>query len=109
MPYRDQATVQSWVADFLSTHEDAAPEISVLEQYYTEGPDSGLVVVQLRNATTIPSLQPAVIDDDPTWRVHFEAREEGFDLDADGVEKLAADLDLLSRLCNYLQHRTDAR
>lgn len=108
MPYRDQATVQSWVADFLRTYDGATPDISVIEQYFTEGPESGLVVVQLRAASTITSVQPAVLDGIPTWRVHFAPRDEGFELDGAGVGRLAADLQLVSLLCTYLQTRTDA-
>lgn len=107
MPYRDQATVQSWVADFLRGHEDVAPDIAVLEQYYTEGPESGLVVVQLKNATTVTSLQPVIRDGVATWRVHFDAREESLDLDWLEVGKLAGELRLVSMLCQYLQERTE--
>ncbi len=109
MPYRDHTTVQSWVADFLSTYEGGTPDLSVVEQYFTEGPETGLVVVQLRSASTITSVQPTVLDDGvPTWRVHFAARDEGFELDGAGVARLAADLQLVSLLCTYLQTRTDA-
>lgn len=108
MPYRDQATVESWVASFLETLDGELPDISVLEQYYTEGPETGLVVVSLRNASTVTYLQPSVRDGQPVWLIHFEAREDAFDLDGTEVARLAEDLLLLSRLCNYLQGRTDA-
>ena len=108
MSYRDQAKVKSWVTDFANSHPGVSPQISVVDQYYAEGPDSGLVVVQLRTATTVTSIQPGVEDGAPTWRVHFDPREEGLDLDGEQTEALAADLTLLSLLCQYLQGRTDS-
>ncbi|QKJ20196.1 protein-L-isoaspartate carboxylmethyltransferase [Microbacterium hominis] len=108
MPYRDHATVQSWVTDFIELHGSVAPDVSVLEQYYTEGPDTGLVVIGLRTASTGTFVQPLERDGKPVWTVHFEPREEGLDLGAGAVAQLAADLQLLSELCSYLQERTDA-
>ncbi|MWC00032.1 protein-L-isoaspartate carboxylmethyltransferase [Agromyces seonyuensis] len=108
MPYRDQSTVQNWVSEFLRSQSDSAPDISVLEQVYPEGRDIGMVTVVLNTAPTSAYLRPVQVDDAPRWSVHFEARDEGFDLDASGVLTLAADLTVLGELCAYLQDRTDA-
>ncbi|MCT9821260.1 protein-L-isoaspartate carboxylmethyltransferase [Microbacterium sp. W1N] len=107
MPYRDQATVQSWVSEFVDTQQSIAPDVSVLEQNYISGPDSGLVVVSLRTASTVTYIQPVVENDIPRWVVTFEPRSEAFDLDAVGVAKLSTDLRTLADLCEFLQRKTD--
>lgn len=108
MPYRNQATVQSWVDDFVAAHPGEASAITVLEKDFTPGPESGMVVVSLSNASTVTYIQPVVDEIGPRWLVTFEPRTEGFDLDAAGVARLASDLGALAELCGYLQRRTDA-
>lgn len=107
MPYRSQATVESWVRDYLANAPAAAEAVSVLEKDFTPGPDSGLVVVALSNASTVTYIQPVITDGQPRWMVTFEPRAEGLDLDAEGVARLAADLANLAELCDYLQRRTE--
>lgn len=107
MPYRSQATVQAWVDDYLTARPEHTAAVTVLEKDYTPGPESGLVVVALRNASTVTYIQATVADDLPRWVVTFEARSEAFDLDAEGVARLAADLAAVAALCSYLQERTD--
>lgn len=107
MPYRNQATVQAWVDDYLSVRPEHAAAVTVLEKDFIPGPESGLVVVALRNASTVTYIQATVADDVPRWVVTFEARSEAFDLDAEGVSRLAADLAAIAALCSYLQARTD--
>ncbi|WES63152.1 hypothetical protein P0L94_11865 [Microbacter sp. GSS18] len=108
MPYRDRATVDSWLREFLQVNHDIATEISVLDQDFTAGPESGLVVVSLRNASTVTYVQPVMREGEPVWIVTFEARSDSFDLDAPGVADLAHDLDTLARICDFLQTKTDA-
>lgn len=108
MPYRDRATVETWVREFLADDVDVNAEVSVLDKDFTSGPDSGLVVVSLRNASTVTYIQAVVRDGEPRWLVTFEARDQSFDLDAPGVERLAEDLAALARLCGHLQSKTDA-
>lgn len=108
MPHRDRATVDSWLREFRDVNRDIATEISVLDQEFTAGPESGLVVVSLRNASTVTYVQPVVRDGHPVWIVTFEARSDAIDLDAGGVADLADDLDTLARICEFLQLKTDA-
>jgi hypothetical protein len=107
MPYRDQATVDGWVREFLEANADTHTEVSVLDKDFMAGPDSGLVVVSLRNASTVTYIHPVVRDGAPRWLVTFEGRRESFDLDFAGVAQLAADLSLISRMCEHLQVKTD--
>lgn len=106
MPYRNQATVQGWVDDYLEANPTQQDRISVLERDFTPGPDSGLVVVSLSRASTVTYVQAIVQDDFPRWLVTFEPRAEAIDLDAAGVANLSADLAALAGLCAYLQERT---
>jgi len=107
MPYRNQATVQSWVRDYLADNPTSTSLVTVLEKDFTPGPDSGLVVVGLSNTSTVTYIQPTIIDSQPRWMVTFEARADSFDLDADGVARLADDLAAIAKLCSYLQLRTN--
>ncbi len=108
MPYRNQATVQGWVDEYLASRPDDATRVTVLEKDFTPGPESGMVVVSLRNTSTITYIQALVDETGPHWMVTFEARHESFDLDAVGVERLAADLQIVAELCRFLQVKTDA-
>lgn len=108
MPYRNQATVQSWVDDYLLARPEHSTAITVLEKDFTPGPESGMVVVSLRNASTVTYIQATVTDGVPHWVVTFEPRSEGFDLDAAGVAALSTDLATVAGLCDYLQLRTEA-
>ncbi|RKS92940.1 hypothetical protein DEU37_0332 [Microbacterium sp. AG790] len=107
MPYRNQATVAAWVRDYLDDRRVDPSFVSVLEKDFTPGPESGLVVVALSNASTVTYIQPIVTDGQARWMVTFEPRTEGFDLDAAGVARLSADLSALADLCGYLQERTE--
>jgi len=107
MPYRNRATVESWVRDYLADNPSSTSLVTVLEKDFTPGPESGLVVVGLSNASTVTYIQPTITDSRPHWMVTFEARADSFDLDAEGVARLAADLTAIAELCSYLQLRTD--
>lgn len=107
MPYRNKATVQGWVDDYLAHHPERTGSVTVLEKDFTPGPESGMVVVALRNVSTITYIQAGVDETGPHWLVTFEPRTEGFDMDAAGVAQLSEDLLVVAGLCDYLQVRTD--
>ena len=107
MPYRDQATVRSWVEEF-SGRQPLTTDVTVLEKEFTAGPESGMVVVSLRTASTVTYIQPVIDDGVPHWVVTFEARPDSFDLDSVGVAALAHDLGALACLLDFLQLKTDA-
>lgn len=108
MPYRNQTTVQGWIDDYLTTRPDQAGDVTVLEKNFTPGPDSGLVVVSLSNASTVTYIQPVADEAGPRWIVTFEPRSDSFDLDATGVGRLAEEIATIAGLCAFLQMRTDA-
>ncbi len=107
MPYRNQATVEAWVREYLAENPSTTAAVTVLEKDFTPGPDSGLVVVSLSNASTVTYIQPVENESGARWSVTFEARADSFELDAVGVARLAADLAVVADLCGFLQHRTD--
>lgn len=107
MPYRDRATVESWVQEFNGAQRHLDTHVSVLEQIDATHPDTGLVVVSLRNASTVTYIQP-VVRETPQWLVTFEARDHDLELDAAGMAQLAADVSLVAALCDFLQAKTDA-
>ncbi|MBF4562204.1 protein-L-isoaspartate carboxylmethyltransferase [Microbacterium sp. VKM Ac-2870] len=107
MPYRNQETVEAWVRDYLADNPSTAGAVTVLEKNFTPGPDSGLVVVALSDASTVTYIQPVENESGARWSVTFEARADSFELDADGVARLAADLAVVANLCGFLQKRTD--
>jgi hypothetical protein len=47
-----------WVDDYIVGHPTVSNVVSVLEKDFTPGPDSGLVVISLRNASTVTYIQP---------------------------------------------------
>lgn len=108
MPYRDRTTVDSWISEYLASRAPQASQIAVLDKNFQSGPDSGLVVFELRTASTITYAHPVVEHGVPRWIVTFEPRSEPLDLDATGLEQLSADIGMLSGLCIFLQMKTDA-
>ncbi|WBU37585.1 protein-L-isoaspartate carboxylmethyltransferase [Homoserinibacter sp. YIM 151385] len=107
MPYRDHAVVSAWIDDYRALGHIGAAAIDVLEQDASAGPETGLIIVGLRTVTTVTYIHP-VVRDRPEWVVTFEAREHDIDLTPAQTAQLAADLESVSRLCAYLQERTDA-
>lgn len=108
MPYRDRSTVESWIHDFVATRGSGGFEVSVLDKNFEAGPDSGLVVVHLRTASTITFLHPDQLSTGPRWVVTFDSRSDAIDLDPDQLLRLSEDIAALSDLCTFLQRKTDA-
>lgn len=108
MPYRDPSHVEAWVGEFLHALPGLAGRISVLPENFAEGSESSVVVVSLEGASTVTSLQPAIIDGRPVWQTVFEPRDLPIALDSAGITSLAHDLTDLATLCTWLQKRTEA-
>ena len=108
VPYRNQATVQAWINEYLTAHPAPAGSVSVLEKNFTPSPDSGMVVVSLANAPTITFIQPVIQDGRPRWVVTFEERSQALDLTGTEVAQLAAEFAGIASLCEFLQVKTEA-
>jgi len=109
MPYRDRTRVEHWVDEYRAMQRADAGSIgvAVLDKNFQAGPNSGIVVVTLRSASTITFLHPEIRQGSPVWIVTFEARNEPIDLDADGLRMLARDIAVVSELRDHLQQQTD--
>ena len=77
----------------------------VLRQDGTDGADTGLVVVRLKNARTDVYMQP-VAPGDPHWEVAFGARPVEFSLDTQQVLALATELVAAASLCTFLERKS---
>lgn len=108
MPYRDRTAVESWVNEYTQSHSADSLGIAVLDKNFQAGPNSGIVVVTLRSASTITFLHPEIRQGVPTWVVTFEGRNETLDLDHDALRQLAEDVAALADLRSFLQEKTDA-
>lgn len=106
MPYRDQATVQSWITQYLELH-DRPLAIQVLDKNFESGPDSGLVIVSLQSAATIIYAHPIIEQGAPRWVVTFDPRSDSLDLDAAALTMMSQEIAALAGLCEFLQKKTD--
>jgi hypothetical protein len=107
MPYRDRAQVESWLSDFWDTHSLFAEEVSVVDDSFVPGTNSGIVVVTLAHAGGVAFLSVTLVNDSPVWTVTLEPRTEEIRLDRTGIANLAGEIGALGLLCEYLQMRTD--
>lgn len=108
MPYRDRTTVERWVNEYIESHSADSLGVAVLDKNFEAGPNSGIVVVTLRSASTITFLHPEIRQGLPNWVVTFEGRNETLDLDDAALRQLAEDLTSLAELRSFLQQKTDA-
>ncbi|MEV7632663.1 protein-L-isoaspartate carboxylmethyltransferase [Microbacterium sp. NPDC089318] len=108
MPYRDRTTVERWVNEYIVSHSADSLGVAVLDNNFQSGPNSGMVVVTLRSATTITLLHPEIRRGMPIWVVTFEGREGSIDMDDADLRLLADDIARLAELRSYLQEKTDA-
>lgn len=107
MPFRNAATLQGWLDEFLASGDHAGFDgtVRVLPQDGADGADTGLVGVSFQRTSTITSIHPEEAGS-PRWLVTFEPRESVVALDAAGVEALAQDLAYVSRLCAFLERKS---
>ncbi|MGW9628369.1 protein-L-isoaspartate carboxylmethyltransferase [Microbacterium sp. NPDC055521] len=100
--------MESWVNEYVQSHSADSLGIAVLDKNFEAGPNSGIVVVTLRSASTITFLHPEIRQGLPTWVVTFEGRNETLDLDDAALRQLAEDITALAELRSFLQAKTDA-
>ena len=107
MAFRSQDTLQVWLDEFHALGYPIAGSLKVLPQDGDEGENTGLVAVQLRNATTVTYIQPEAVDSH-RWVVTMEPRDAAVVLDAPQLLGLSAELAIASALCAFLQGKSQA-
>lgn len=105
MPFRNKATLETWLAEFLDMGYPVAGTIKILDQDGERGADTGLVSVHLRNASTAVYMQPET-PAGHRWVVTLEPRDTSIELDAVGLLQLAEELHVVSALCAFLQSKS---
>jgi len=105
MPFRSQRTLETWLAEFRERGHDVAGSLKVMRQDGDGGADTGLVGVQLANASTVTYIQPQAAYA-VKWVVTMEPREEPVILDSDGVRLLANELSVVAALCDFLEAKS---
>ncbi|MFB2555641.1 hypothetical protein [Herbiconiux liangxiaofengii] len=105
MPFRSKEVLEAWLSEYDADGESVAGYAEVVVQDGSDGSDTGLIVIQLKNATTDVYMQPVALGD-PHWEVTFTARERDLALDADGVLALSTELSSAARLCGFLERKS---
>ncbi|KAA9085456.1 hypothetical protein [Microbacterium radiodurans] len=104
MPFHSKHTLESWVGEFHASRV-AGDLVKVIIQDGSEGADTGLVLVPLRNATTTVYMEPAA-GSDLSWRVTIEPQPDATVLSSHELSSLASELQVAAELCAYLEKRS---
>lgn len=104
MTFRSKATLETWLEDFRSARE-AGDLIRVIIQDGSDGSDTGLVVVPVKNSSVSIFMQPIRIGDE-RWSVTLEPNDENTVLDSHQLHALASELAVAAELCSYLEARS---
>lgn len=105
MPFRNLATLESWIAEFRGLDYEIAGSLKVIVQDGDAGADTGLVGVHLAYASTAVYLQP-IPGGGGRWEATMEPRDDSVVLDAAGLLRLSSELAMLSSLCTFLQTKS---
>ncbi|TDN91666.1 hypothetical protein [Microbacterium sp. BK668] len=105
MPFRSQLTLESWLTEFQEQGHRIDGTFKVMHQDGEDGANTGLVGVQLANASTVMYIQPEAAFA-TRWVVTMEARDEAITLDSDGVRALSDELATVSALCEFLETKS---
>lgn len=104
VPFRSRALLEQWVEEFRAQAEDVAAVLDVVLQDGSDGRDTGLVVVRLRNAPADVYMQPRGYDD-PYWEATLITRGE-LTLLPYQLAGFAAEVVVAGNLCTFLQFKS---
>lgn len=104
MNFRSKATLEKWVEDFRAARE-AGDLVRVIIQDGSDGSDTGLVIVPVKNSSVSIFMQPIRIGDE-RWSVTLEPNDENTVLDSHQLHALASELAVAAELCSYLEARS---
>lgn len=104
-PRRSGDQLRVWVDEFLEQGHAVAGAVKVVDQEDADRQDTGLVVMNLRNAAASIYMQPRGYDD-PLWEATLTARPEDLTLSPHDMASLAAELVIAGNLCSFLQFKS---
>lgn len=104
MNFRSKHTLEHWLEQFQSTR-GGADLAKVAMQDGSDGSDTGLVIVPLRNATTTVYMAPGT-DEDRRWLVTIEPQSEATVLECHDLHALAAELLMTAQLCAFMEAKS---
>lgn len=107
MPFRNRQTLEEWLDEFRALGYPLAGSLKVMAQDGDGGADTGLVGVQLANASTVTYVQPEA-PHSSKWVATMESRDEEVVLDSVELMGLASELTVLSALCAFLEAKSEA-
>lgn len=104
MSFRSKETLEAWLEDFKSTRE-AGDLIRVIIQDGSDGSDTGLVIVPVKNSSVSIFMQPIQVGE-RQWNITLEPNDENTVLNSHQLHSLASELAVAAELCSYLEARS---
>lgn len=105
VPVRTKTLLEGWVAEFLAQEHVRELSVKVAIQDGSDGLDTGLVIMHLRNAPAEIYMQPRGFDE-PEWEATLTARTDDLTLKPQQMSGLAAEVALAANLCAFLQFKS---
>ncbi|MDD7930708.1 hypothetical protein [Microbacterium thalli] len=102
---RTKTLLEEWVSEFLAQEQTQELSVKVAIQDGSEGLDTGLVIMHLRNAPAEVYMQPRGIDE-LEWEATLTARTDDLTLKPQQMSGLAAEVALAANLCTFLQFKS---
>lgn len=104
MSFRSKETLERWLDEFQNARE-AGDLIRVIIQDGSDGSDTGLVIVPVKNSSVSIFMQPVSLGD-ARWSVTLEPNDETTVLDSHQLHALASELAVAAELCSFLEARS---
>jgi len=102
--FRSKETLETWLSEFRSARE-AGDLIRVIIQDGSDGSDTGLVIVPVKNSSVSIFMQPIQIGE-AQWSITLEPSDENTVLTSHQLHSLASELAVAAELCSYLEARS---
>ncbi|MFJ4044121.1 hypothetical protein ACIPV2_00060 [Microbacterium sp. NPDC089987] len=104
MSFRSKETLEGWLDEFRSARE-AGDLIRVIIQDGSDGSDTGLVIVPVKNSSVSIFMQPIHIGE-ARWNVTLEPSDKNTVLNSHQLHSLASELAVAAELCSFLEARS---
>ncbi|KTR87702.1 hypothetical protein NS220_17205 [Microbacterium testaceum] len=104
-PRRSRERLEQWVQEFKDQGHIVSGSIRVAQQEDADSQDTGLVVMNLRNAKAAIYMQPRGYDE-PVWEATLTGRPDDLTLSIHDMASLAAELVIAGNLCSFLQWKS---